>query len=158
MIRCHFCPTMVDDVPTAIQANWIPSFYIDDREVTEPVCPSCTAARLRMSDDGVLELAPHSGFVDEAESAERTGAWTRAAALWQTAADKCQDAELRRRFESDTARCHREAEADDVLAAIAQEVLGVPTLDADRPREVGVRNLKQALRLAYQAGREAPRP
>ena len=99
MIRCYFCRTAVADVETAVQAEWIPSFYDGDREVSEPVCPSCTSARLQFSDGGEFELAEHTGYADEAESAQRAGAWPQAAALWQTAADKCQDAERRAYYE-----------------------------------------------------------
>lgn len=95
MIRCYFCRTAVADVETAIQAHWIPSFYDGDREVSEPVCPSCTSGRLQLSDDGEFELAEHTGYADEAESAQRAGAWPQAAALWQMAADKCSDDERR---------------------------------------------------------------
>jgi hypothetical protein len=95
MIHCYFCRMVVTDVETAVQADWIPSFYDGDHEVSEPVCPSCTSARLQFSDDGEYELAEHTRYADEAESAQRGGAWPQAAALWQMAADNCQDAERR---------------------------------------------------------------
>ena len=81
MIGCYFCCTTVADVETAVRKNWIPSFYDGDCEVSEPVCPSCTAARLQLSDDGEIELAEHTRYADEAESAQRAGAWPQAAAL-----------------------------------------------------------------------------
>lgn len=99
MIRCYFCCTAVVDVETAIQAGWIPSFYDDQREVSEPVCPSCTSARLQFSEDGEYELAEHTRYAEEAESAQRGNAWPQAAALWQRAADKCSDAERRAYYE-----------------------------------------------------------
>ena len=43
------------------------------------------------------------GYADEAESAQRAEAWPQAAALWQTAADKCQDSERRAYYEKQAA-------------------------------------------------------
>ncbi len=99
MIRCYFCRTAVADLEAAIDADWIPSFYDGDREVCEPVCPSCTAGRLQFSDDGEYELAEHTRYAGEAESAQRAGAWPQAAALWQMAAEKCRDAQRRAYYE-----------------------------------------------------------
>lgn len=99
MIRCYFCKTAVADIEAAINADWIPSFYDDQREVSEPVCPSCTSARLHYSDDGEFELAEHTRYAEEAESAQRGNAWAQAAALWQRAADTCSDAERRAYYE-----------------------------------------------------------
>ena len=104
MIRCYFCKTAVADVEAAIQADWIPSFFDDEREVSEPVCPACTSARLHLADDG-FELAEHTRYADEAESAQRGNAWPQAAALWQMAADKCSDADCRAGYEKNAAWC-----------------------------------------------------
>ena len=57
MLHCYFCRATAADVDAAIQADWIPSFYDGQREVTEPVCPSCRSTRLRYADDGEWELA-----------------------------------------------------------------------------------------------------
>jgi hypothetical protein len=98
MIRCYFCRTAVDDVETAIQLDWIPSFYDGDREVSEPVCPRCASARLQLGNDGELELAEHTRYADEAESAQRGNAWPQAAALWRRAAEACANAEQKARY------------------------------------------------------------
>ena len=86
MIHCYFCRASVPDVETAIENDWIPSFYADDREIAEPVCPACTSARLQV---GEYELAEHTAYAEAAESAQRGNAWPQAAALWRLAADKC---------------------------------------------------------------------
>jgi hypothetical protein len=114
MIRCYFCSTAVADVETAVQGDWIPSFYDGDREIAEPVCPSCTSARLQFSDDGEFELAEHTRYADEAESAQRANAWPQAAALWRMAVDNCQDAERRAYYAKQAAWCRD-------MARIAQE-------------------------------------
>jgi hypothetical protein len=113
MVRCFFCRTPVADVDAAVRADWIPSFYDGDDEVAEPVCPSCQAGRLEVGGDGEFQLAEHTGYADEAESAQRGNAWPQAAALWQRAAEMCQDAERRAYYEKQAAWCrevheHRE--------------------------------------------------
>ena len=105
MIQCYFCKTTVPDVEAAIAADWIPSFYDEDREIPEPVCPACTLAKLHLADDGEFELAEHIRYADEAESAQRGNAWPQAAALWQMAADKCTDANCREGYEKNAAWC-----------------------------------------------------
>ena len=97
MIGCYFCRTTVADFEAAVLAGWIPSFYDGEQEITEPVCPACTSARLQIGEDGEFELAEHLTYADEAESAERGGAWPQAAALWQMAAERCCD-DKRRAF------------------------------------------------------------
>ena len=91
MIQCYFCRASVPDVETAIENDWIPSFYDGNREISEPVCPACTSARLELGEDGELELAKHIHYAEAAESAQRGSAWPQAAALWRLAADKCTD-------------------------------------------------------------------
>jgi hypothetical protein len=105
MIGCYFCRTTVADIEAAVQADWIPSFYDGEREISGPVCPACTSARLQIGEDGEFELAEHLTYADEAESAERGGAWPQAAALWQTAADRCSDAGRRAHYERQADRC-----------------------------------------------------
>lgn len=106
MLRCHFCRTTIVDVTTAIEAGWVPSFYDDQREVASPVCPSCTAARLEFStEDGELQLAEHTRYADEAESAQRGNAWPQAASLWTMAAGMCRDAERRAYYEKQARWC-----------------------------------------------------
>lgn len=103
MICCHFCKTPVADVDTAVSANWIPSFFDDDTECAYPVCPSCVSGRLEFADDGEFQLAEHTRYADEAESAQRGNAWPQAAALWSRAAELCQDAERRAYYEKQSA-------------------------------------------------------
>ena len=105
MIRCYFCRTEVTDTAAAIDADWVPSFYDGEREVSEPVCPACTSARLQLGEDGELELAEHTRYADEAESAQRGNAWPQAAALWQMAAERCKNAERRAHYERQAAWC-----------------------------------------------------
>lgn len=64
MNRCYFCRTAVDDVETAIQLDWIPSFYDGEREVSEPVCPRCASACLRLGNDGEFEPAEHTPYAE----------------------------------------------------------------------------------------------
>ena len=104
----------------------------------------------------------HDDYAGEAESAERAGAWPQAAALWRAAAEHTAAPTQRECFMICAERCDGEAAADELLAGIARRVLGIPTLDtrkADRLdfHEVSVWALQEALRLAYRAGREAPR-
>ena len=105
MIRCLFCKATVNDLATATDAEWIPSFYDGDREVAKPVCPSCTSARMELGEDGEQQLAEHTAYADEAESAQRGNAWPQAAALWQRAADMCQDAGRKAYYEKQVAWC-----------------------------------------------------
>ena len=105
MIRCYFCRASVPDVETAIENDWIPSFYADDREVTEPVCPACTSARLHLGEDGEYELAEHTAYAEAAESAQRGSAWPQAAALWRLAAEKCDDIGQKAKYFANARRC-----------------------------------------------------
>ena len=57
-IKCHFCAATVETVEEAIEADWVPSFFDGDDEVSSPVCPACQATHLRVATDGELELIP----------------------------------------------------------------------------------------------------
>lgn len=57
--------------------------------------------RLRRS----VEAIGHLDYADEAEAAQRGGAWPQAAALWRRAAEACQDADRRRKYLADAQRC-----------------------------------------------------
>ena len=104
----------------------------------------------------------HEDYADEAESASRANAWPQAAALYRRAAETCSDAELAATYRSRASDCNQQVAVDAELAAIARRVLRIPTL-ADRGsdrldfHEVGVHSLREALRLAYQAGQNAER-
>ena len=55
-ILCHFCPASVEDVTAAIDADWSPSFFNGDDEISAPVCPSCADRHLKTGESGELEL------------------------------------------------------------------------------------------------------
>jgi uncharacterized protein HemY len=102
----------------------------------------------------------HDDYADAAESAERGEARPQALALWIRAAEVCGDAERRNRYLDAAATCDREVEIDKLLAGIARRELRVPTLDVRNSdsldfHDIGVTALRQALRLAYRAGRDA---
>jgi hypothetical protein len=98
-------------------------------------------------------------FIDEAESAERAGAWPQAAALWKRALETCRE-EQEPCCREGQQRCEFEIQTDAELTSIAKRVLGIPTLEtrgSDRLdfHEVGVQQVLAALRLAHQLGRRA---
>jgi hypothetical protein len=102
----------------------------------------------------------HEDYAADAEAAQGNSAWLQAAALWRKAAECCSDAEHAGGYVAEAERCVQEFSVDQQLATIARRVLRIPTLESrnsDRLdfHEVGVGELKDALRLAYQAGREA---
>jgi uncharacterized protein HemY len=109
-----------------------------------------------------METRPltHDDYADAAESAERGEAWPQASVLGIRAAEVCDDVERRNRYLDAAAKCDREVEIDKLLAGIARRELRVPTLDARNSddldfHDIGVCALRQALRLAYRAGRNA---
>ena len=109
-----------------------------------------------------IQSITHEDYADEGESAMRASAWPQAAALYRRAASKCDDAGKAEAYTAHAKKCDHEIEADGMLAAIAKRLLRIPTLvernvdDLDF-HEVSAWAVKDALRLAYQAGREAPR-
>ena len=56
-IKCHFCETTQPDVPAAIQADWIPDFWDEQRgqHQDSPVCLACS----------VFVLAPDADYGGE---------------------------------------------------------------------------------------------
>lgn len=104
----------------------------------------------------------HADYADEAEAAVRGGAWPQAAALLRKAIEACPDAGTTEAYQTLAARCDQEIEVEKELAAIAKRVLRIPALESrnsDRLdfHEVSAWSVKEALRLAYQAGRDALR-
>jgi hypothetical protein len=102
----------------------------------------------------------HLDYADAAEAAERGEAWPQAAALWRRAADVCPESARREQYADQARRCDREVAMDAELASIASRTLSVPTLVARNAdhldfHEVAVWVLRDALRLAYRAGRNA---
>ena len=55
-IFCTFCDAWVPDVPTAIDAGWIPSFYDGEHECSDIVCSACIARLMRQTEIGEFEL------------------------------------------------------------------------------------------------------
>lgn len=59
MIQCYFCSATVSDVEQAIDADWAPSFFVEDLEYLYPVCSECQVKKLvRAADGETLELPP----------------------------------------------------------------------------------------------------
>lgn len=58
MIRCRLCPAEVAEVPQAIDAGWIPSFFDGPREIWEPACGACVAQKMTYAGDGETEIRP----------------------------------------------------------------------------------------------------
>lgn len=102
----------------------------------------------------------HEDYADEAESAQRGPAWPQAAKLWRLAAACCLDPQRVERYNAQAAECDGEIVVDQKMADIARRTLGIPTLETRRSdrldfHEVGVGQVMDALRSAYQAGRDA---
>ena len=105
----------------------------------------------------------HKDYADDAESASRGNAWPQAAALYRRATETCRDAELAAWYMTQAAACDHEVAVNAELASIGRRVLQIPKLarrGSDRLdfHEVGIHSLREALRLAYQAARNAGRP
>ena len=67
-----------------------------------------------MQHKGPESNAPtHLDYADEAESAQRAGAWPQAAALWRRAAEMCDDASKRERYAKHAAWCDEMAARGD---------------------------------------------
>lgn len=55
-IKCGLCEATVASVPAAIAEDWEPSYFVGDEQCTDAVCPKCRDEKLRLSDDGEMEL------------------------------------------------------------------------------------------------------
>jgi hypothetical protein len=42
-VECFFCGGTQPSVPAAIEAGWIPGFFVSDEEQSDPVCADCSA-------------------------------------------------------------------------------------------------------------------
>ena len=105
-------------------------------------------------------IITHEDYADAAESAQRGSAWPQAAQLWRLAAACCPDPQRVERYNAQAAKCDGEVAVNQKLAEIARQALRIPTLESRRSdrldfHEVGVGQVLDALRLAYQAGRDA---
>ena len=101
-------------------------------------------------------------YADEAESARRVAAWPQAAALLRRAISACGDPEVVTALKTALAESELKIKVDGDLAAIAERILNIPTLERrnlDRLdfHELHVGQIKEALRLAYDAGLEEAR-
>ena len=104
----------------------------------------------------------HEDYAEEAESAQRASAWPQAAALWQKAADLADGLDERHDYHRRKLFCEGKIAVDGQLESIARRALGIETLKTRKSdhldfHEVSVWQLQEALRLAYQAGYDAPR-
>lgn len=59
-VECCFCAAQVESVEAAIDAGWLPSFFIGENETSEPVCPSCEATCLVEGEGGEMEVCADS--------------------------------------------------------------------------------------------------
>jgi hypothetical protein len=109
----------------------------------------------------------HLDYAEEAESAERADAWPQAAALWRRAADvlratathDTETFDLYVKYQAEGERCDAKDRIEMIVEHIAKTKLQIPTLRARNSdhldfHEVSVWGLKQALRAAYEAGRD----
>ncbi|MBN1911824.1 MAG: hypothetical protein JW818_18935 [Pirellulales bacterium] len=108
----------------------------------------------------------HLDYAEEAESAERGEAWPQAAALWRKAANALRETaahteatfDLHAKYQAAAEECDRKERVHQLIERIASNVLHIPTL-AERKldsldfHEVGVWQIKKALAVAYEAGR-----
>ncbi len=102
----------------------------------------------------------HEDYAEEAESAQRAGAWPQAAALWQKASDLADGLDERHDYHKQKLFCEGKIAVDGQLESIARRTLGIKTLKSRNSdhldfHEVSVWQLQEALRLAHQAGYDA---
>jgi len=57
MIECVICGATLPDVEDAIDAGWLPAFWVDKVEAG-PVCVRCSVTYLVLTDDGEFEVRP----------------------------------------------------------------------------------------------------
>lgn len=55
-IRCQLCGVPIASVDEAIVRGWVPDYYYGVDVQEGPVCPECVRDRLRVADDGELEI------------------------------------------------------------------------------------------------------
>lgn len=51
-IECFFCREQSENVESAIDSGWFPSFYDGETETAVPVCPVCVKNHLYRDNDG----------------------------------------------------------------------------------------------------------
>jgi len=112
-------------------------------------------------------LITHFDYAEEAEAAQRAGAWPQAAALWRRAADVLRASarqspetfDLYAKYQAAGEACDAKHRVERIVEDIAKTRLDIPTLrtrKSDRLdfHELSVWILKEALLAAYEAGRD----
>lgn len=51
MITCDICGRKIKDVEAAIDAGWMPSYWIDDVEFSRVVCDECIGHHIEFVED-----------------------------------------------------------------------------------------------------------
>ena len=70
-MECTLCDAEVDGIDDAIDAGWIPYFYVLDVEHAQ-VCPACFDTYLQFDEEGECEMKPEfvNTFLATASAAE----------------------------------------------------------------------------------------
>ncbi len=113
-----------------------------------------------------MTIVTHHDYAEEAESAQRVGAWPQAAALWRRAHNTAQSIgdtakhNLCQEYEEAAERCAARTRTNQQLERIAREELNLNTLekqnvDNEDIHSLAVWEIQNILTRAYQAGFEA---
>ncbi len=73
-LGCSFCDATQPSVQTAIEAGWIPGFFVGEGEQSDPVCADCQAKYLTVDESGEDVLKPEYAegqYVSVWQSGER---------------------------------------------------------------------------------------
>jgi len=63
---CALCPTVFPGISDAIDAGWLPSYFINDDECSGPVCPNCAKQFLRPDPkDGEMVLNLKGTYISQ---------------------------------------------------------------------------------------------
>jgi len=109
------------------------------------------------------EPLTHHDYADAAEAAQRGEAWAQAATLWRRAVEALPPgrgrnaAKQRDQYLDRACDCDQRAALESRLEEIAKTILRIPTLAERRSdsldfHELGVWQIKKALKAAYEAG------
>lgn len=60
MFKCHFCDRTVA-IDDACDDGWQPGFFDGNEPHGDFVCPECAAVKLRVGEDGEMELIDNPG-------------------------------------------------------------------------------------------------
>ena len=110
----------------------------------------------------------HFDYAEEAEAAQRGGAWPQAAALWRRAAKVLRDTaphtpatfDLHAKYQVAATACDRKPHVPQTLEGLARDKLQIPTLSERKAdgldfHELSVWQIQEALAAAYEAGRQS---